>query len=253
MLTGNAAETQTLYVPIQCGDPSTNDSCNATADNVVDVVSAARCGPGSISGCAVIARATVGSEPIAGTIDERTDTIYIVTALGTVSVINGATCNAADHSRCHHPAPSFSAGFEPNNIGVDDRTDTVYVPDWNDGDIPGTVTVFNAATCNGTDLSGCATPAATATVGIGPFDIEINDRTGFAYIPDLFSAEVSELDGSRCNGERARGCARATREQPVGSDPDVVAVNDRTNSVYAMDTYGPTTMAVFAGARGGAG
>ena len=58
------------------------------------------------------------------------------------------------HSGCHHPAPTFSAGFEPNNIGVDDRTDTVYVPDWNDGDIPGTVSIINGATCNGTDLSG---------------------------------------------------------------------------------------------------
>ena len=108
-------KTQTLYVPIQCGDPSTNDSCSATADNVVDVVSAAKCRPGSISGCAVIARATVGSSPLAGTIDERTDTIYTANATGTVSVINGGTCNAHTTSGCgtargHDPGRGFSRG-----------------------------------------------------------------------------------------------------------------------------------------------
>ena len=59
---------------------------------------------------------------------------------------------------------------------------------------------------------------------------------------------MSELN---CNAERARVCAGAVREQPVGSNPNVVAVSARTNTVYSMDSYGSGTMAVFAGARGG--
>ncbi len=234
------AKTGTLYAPYE----------GEAAANKVAVMDASTCNAVVTSGC--------GQKPASVTVADgtellglsaRNDTVYGpgFGPPGALSVIDGATCNATDHSGCHRSAPEFAAGFEPNNIGVDDRTDTVYVPDWNDGDLPGTVSIFNGATCNGTGLSGCAEPSATATVGIGPFDVEINDRTGFAYIPDLLSAEVSELN---CNAERTRACAGPTREQPVGSDPDVVAVSVRTNTVYSMDTYGPTTMAVFAGARG---
>ncbi len=235
------AKTGTLYAPYE-GD---------AAANKVAVMNAATCNAEVSTGCTQKpASVTVadGTELLA--LSVRNNTVYGpgFGPPGALSVINGATCNATDHSGCHHPAPTFSAGFEPNNIGVDDRTDTVYVPDWNDGDLPGTVSIFNAATCNGTDLSGCAEPSATATVGIGPFDVEIDSRTGFAYIPDLLSAEVSELN---CNAERTRVCAGAVREQPVGSNPNVVAVSTRTNTVYSMDSYGSGTMAVFAGARGG--
>jgi DNA-binding beta-propeller fold protein YncE len=240
------AKTHTLYAPYE----------GEAAANKVAVMDAATCNAEVTSGC--------GQKPASVTVAEGTELIALSTRNNTVygagfgppgalSVINGATCNATDHAGCHHPAPTFGAGFEPNNIGVDDQTDTVYVPDWNDGDFPGTVSIINGATCNGTDVSGCAKPSATATVGIGPFDLEINVRTGFVYIPDLLNAEVSEINGSRCNAERPMGCAAPTREQPVGSDPGVVAVSEDTNTVYSMDEYGPTTMAVFAGARGRAG
>ena len=238
------AKTDTLYAPYE----------GETAANKVAVMDAASCNAEVITGCAQKpASVTVadGTELIA--LSARNNTVYGAAfgPPGALSVINGATCNATDHAGCKHPAPTFNVGFESDNVAVDDRTDTVYVPIFNDGDIPGTVSIVDGATCNGTDLAGCATPAATATVGIGPFDIEINHRTGFAYIPDLLGAEVSELNGSRCNAERTGGCAGAVREQPVGSDPDVVAVSTRTNTVYSMDSYGSGTMAVFAGARGG--
>ena len=103
-------KTRTLYVPIQCGDPSTNDSCNATADNFVAVISAAKCRPGSGAGCTVVARATVGSGPLAATVDERTDTIYTANGSGTVSVIDGARCNAEVTSGCDTPVATIQVG-----------------------------------------------------------------------------------------------------------------------------------------------
>lgn len=237
-------KTGTLYAPYE----------GEGAANKVAVMDATTCNAEVTSGCdQKPASVTVadGTELLA--LSVRNDTVYGpgFGPPGALSVINGATCNATDHSRCHHPAPEFAAGFEPNNIGVDDHTDTVYVPDWNDGDVPGTVSIFNGATCNGRDLSGCGAPAATATVGVGPFDVEINNRTGFLYIPDFFSAEVSEINGSDCNATQTKGCANQIREQPVGSLPNVVAVNDRTNTVYSMNNYGPDSMSVFAGAPGG--
>ena len=75
-------KTRTLYVPIQCGDPSSNDSCNATADNFVDVINAAKCRPGSGAGCTRgrqgHGRLRSRSRPRSTT---STDTIYTANAL----------------------------------------------------------------------------------------------------------------------------------------------------------------------------
>ena len=42
-----------------------------------------------------MATARVGSAPLAAAVDERTDTVYVTNGNdGTVSVLNGAQCNA---------------------------------------------------------------------------------------------------------------------------------------------------------------
>ncbi len=73
--------TGTVYVPVQSG-------------HVVDVINAARCNARVATDCRVVARARVGISPLAGAVDEMTDTVYVVNnppgAAGTVSVVNGA-------------------------------------------------------------------------------------------------------------------------------------------------------------------
>ena len=73
--------TGTVYVPIQSG-------------HVVAVLNAATCNARVASDCRVVARARVGTSPLAAVVDEDTDTIYVVNApanaAGTVSVVNGA-------------------------------------------------------------------------------------------------------------------------------------------------------------------
>ena len=50
---------------------------------------------------------TVGNAPDALTVDPATDTIYVANSSGdTVSVIDGATCNAEVTSGCGHTPPA---------------------------------------------------------------------------------------------------------------------------------------------------
>jgi DNA-binding beta-propeller fold protein YncE len=133
---------------------------------------------------------------------------------------------------------------------VDDSTHSVYViNNANNGDLPGTVSVINGATCNGTDTAGCGGPFPTAPAGRAPSFVALDPSTGFVYVADFASAAVSVLNGSRCNAETAAGCGTAAREQPVGSGPQGLAVNPRTRTVYVADAYLPEFLAVFTAAR----
>ena len=81
-------------------------------------------------------------------------------------MINGATCNGTDHSGCGHLAATAKVGLDPFGAAVNDRTHTVYVTNNADGDSPGTVSVINGATCNGTHTTGCHRHFPTAATGI---------------------------------------------------------------------------------------
>ena len=102
-------------------------------DNTVSVIDAATCSAKSTRGCAQKPRTiAVGPGPVDDAVDEKTDTVYVV-ALGsdTVSVINGATCNAKVRSGCGQTPKTITVGDGPDGVVVDQATDTVYVT--NDG------------------------------------------------------------------------------------------------------------------------
>ena len=67
-------------------------------------------------------------------------------------------------------------------MAVNDHTRTVYVTNFADGDSPGTVSVINGATCNGTDHSGCGQPPAKGAVGNYPGNITVDPATRTAYV-----------------------------------------------------------------------
>ena len=88
--------------------------------------------------------------------DQATDTIYTANIAdgehaGTVSVINGATCNGTDHTGCGQTPAKVAAGFGAVGVTIDPATNTVYVTNIEDT----SVTMINGATCNGSDTSGC--------------------------------------------------------------------------------------------------
>jgi len=233
--------TDSLYLPF-----------GTSADRIA-VVNAAICNAEMTLGCGQSpAVVSVGEGTSAVAVSARTDTIYapsggIPFATGnTVSVINGATCNGTNHSGCGHVSATVQVPPGPYGVAVNDATETVYVANDGDGDAPGTLTVINGATCNGSLSAGCAEAMPAVPVGRGPHLVVVDSSADFVYLSDQASAEVSELNGATCNAVVTSGCTTVI-EQAVGSQPSGLAVNPDTNSVYAMTILQNASMSVFSG------
>jgi DNA-binding beta-propeller fold protein YncE len=174
-------------------------------------------------------------------VSDATDTVY-APAFGvpaftgdTVSVINGAACSGTDHSGCGRPAATVSVGAAPFGIAVNDQTHTVYVANNTDGLAPGTVSMINEATCNGANTVGCGNRMPAFVVGRSPLTVAVSAPTNTVYVADFSSAEVSVINGARCNATHPRSCRSAVREQATGSQPGEAAagtINTRSATLY---------------------
>ena len=141
---------------------------------------------------------------------------------GTVSVIDGASCNGSNTSGCGQAWPTVTVGSAPQALGVDELTNTIYVTNTGDN----TVSVINGATCNGTNTSGCAQTPATVTVGNAPRAVGVNQVTHTIYVANRDDGTVSVIDGRRCNGADSSGC---------GQTPPTVAIGGFTGRGIAVD------------------
>jgi DNA-binding beta-propeller fold protein YncE len=119
----------------------------------VSVIDGVTCNASTTAGCGqrpLELLAGPGARGIA--VDEVTDTVYVANTLaGTVSVINGATCNATVHSGCRRRAPQAPVGLSPRRIAIDEATNTIYVTNAGSD----TVTMLNGGTCDARVDTGC--------------------------------------------------------------------------------------------------
>lgn len=170
MFAAQNPQTQTLYV--------TN-----SGSNTVSVVDLAKCNILRPTGCAhgwpLI---TVGNQPLGLAVDAATNAIYVANAGdGTVSVINGATCDASNTSGCRRKPTTVRAGAFAYAVAVDPVTNAVFIA--NQDATPGTVSVIDGNSCNASRPAGCAgQPFATVTVGSGPSGIDVNPATNTVYV-----------------------------------------------------------------------
>jgi DNA-binding beta-propeller fold protein YncE len=172
--------------------------------NSVYVIDGATCDATNTTGCsqtpAAITLASyppIGSNPMGIAVDQVTDTIYTANIAdaehpGTVSVINGATCNGQDTSGCGQTPVTAPAGFGAGSIAVDRRTHDVYVTNIEDT----SVSVINGATCNRTDTSGCSQTPKKVAVGNYPSSIAVDPEVGSAYVTN-FDNTVSVIPLNR--------------------------------------------------------
>ena len=145
--------TDTLYV------------ANAGSDTV-SVINATTCSASNLTGCAQTPP-TVADPEGPGTgiaVNPLTDTIYVAnagspypsTAGHTVSVIDGATCNATATSGCGQIPPTVTVGYQPVSVAVDQGNNTVYVANPGIANTANTVSVIDGATCDATTTLGCS-------------------------------------------------------------------------------------------------
>jgi DNA-binding beta-propeller fold protein YncE len=217
--------------------------------NKVAVDDASTCNAQNSTGCGQTAGvATVAPFNFVLGLSIKTDTIYAPSLThNSVTVIDGATCNAADHTGCAQPAATVKVGQFPFPITVDDATGTVYVANTGNGDLPGTLSVINEATCNGANTSGCSGPFPTVAIGRSPLYAIADEATHTIYVADFGGASVAVLDGSTCNASVTTGCKTAAPEQAVGSKPQGLAFNPSTDTVYAFCTTAPGSISIFRG------
>jgi DNA-binding beta-propeller fold protein YncE len=229
----------------------------------VSVVNSATCNAAQRSGCTKpAATIDVDGEPGGVALDEATDTLYVADLRGsTVSVIDGATCNATDQKGCSRPPPTVSVGHGPYALAVDEATDTVYVTNPSTSGGGDTVSVINGATCNAAAQSGCNQSPATITVGTAPLGIAVNPTTNTVYVTAAgenaftdggsLGDTVSVINGAGCDGADTSGCGQSPAQVTVGPAPWGIAVDPATNSIFVADNNagdGPASLSVIDGA-----
>ena len=157
-------------------------------DSTVSVVNVSTCNAATTSGCRSVPLTADVSKPFLNpptkltggvAVDGSTKTVYVANlGAGTVSVVNSATCNAAQRSGCTKPTATIDVGGEPGGVAVDQATDTIYV-----ANVQGsTVSVIDGATCNATNQTGCGQPPATVNVGDGPYAVVVDEATDTVYV-----------------------------------------------------------------------
>jgi DNA-binding beta-propeller fold protein YncE len=234
--------THTIYVA-----NGNNDNGAQQGDgNTVSVIDARRCDAHDVSRCkGPWPTITVGSLPSGIAIDQQTDTVYVANvADNTVSVFNGATCNALHTSGCGQTPATVPVGLGPIDLFADPANHTVYVANFDSPANNSTaVSMINSATCNATDLAACPTTApATVDVGNPPDQVDVNPATHTAYVTTL--AGWSVFDTNTCSATVQAGCGTIgyLAGDPAGpNDGQVDTANDTLytanfdNTISAFD------------------
>ena len=129
----------------------------------MSVINGATCNGQTGTGCGQTPPTVkVGTAPFGIAVDQASDSVYVPSDTdGTVSVIDGATCNATVTSGCHNTPPTVTTGANPQFVVVDHQLHTVFAV--NPGD--NTLSAINTQTCQGGVTSGCGTipPTQQAT------------------------------------------------------------------------------------------
>jgi DNA-binding beta-propeller fold protein YncE len=161
------ATTNTIY--------ATSDTLgNPFVGHTVYVIDGPTCDAADTAGCPnPPEQISIGSDPVFGeanpfgiAVDQATDTIYTANIFngegpGTVSVINGATCNAHNASGCGQTPATAPAGFSANGLAVDPINNRVYATNIEDT----SVTTINGNACNRSNKNGCDDTQTRPIVG----------------------------------------------------------------------------------------
>jgi DNA-binding beta-propeller fold protein YncE len=221
-------KTDTIYV-------ANNGPGGDYSGNTVSVVDGATCNSSNTSGCGLTPpTVTVGLGPGTPSVDELTNTIYVPNTnfggVGSVSVINGATCDAAVTTGCSQTPAITNVGPNAYDVTVDPATDTVYEPTFSSVIDP--TYVINGATCNGTNHSGCSKKPVAVPGGAGADQALVDPATGSVFILNQEDSTISVIDGWRCNALHPSGCAATPALISTEFNPGAMGIDLATQTLY---------------------
>ena len=226
------ASTHTIYV----ANGFNTNGANANG-NTLSVIDARDCQARDVSRCkGPWPTITVGNEPSTIAIDQKTDTVYVTNNTdNTVSVFNGATCNALDSAGCGQTPATVPVGVGPLGIFADPVNRTVYIANFDNarGDST-TISMLDSATCNATDLNACPTRALpTVDVGSPPDDVDVNQATHTVYVATLTG--ISAFDANTCNATVLSGCGAIGTLTGDPSGANSAKVDPANNTLYTAN------------------
>ena len=239
-------------------DPATDTLYVSTASpsgpDTVSVFNGATCNATDSAGCAQSPQSvTVGFGATSLAVNTLTDSIYVANfnqsnnlfAGNTVSVINGATCNASDTTGCANAPATITLGpafTTPAGVAVDQATDTIYVADLENGEGAGAVSLINGATCNAATSVGCGQTPPTVTVGFGPAAIAFDPGNRTVVVTNIEDTSVSVIDAATCNAVVSSSCGSGQPELAVGRGPSAVTVDPAAGTIYVSNGDGTVSI-----------
>jgi DNA-binding beta-propeller fold protein YncE len=212
--------------------------------DTVSVFNAGTCNAADTTGCGTPATAKVGDGPAGIAVDPATDTVYVTNSGPgmdgsghTVSVINGATCNAGNTSGCSQTPATVHVGHFAFGAAFDAGT-------------PGTVSVIDGATCNAAVTTGCGQPPPTVTVGNGNVvaGLAVDQPTDTIYAVNTIDNTVSVINGATCNRRITSGCSDKPAAVHVGRQGFGFAAADPAADLIYVTNYLDDTVSVINGA-----
>ena len=221
-------------------------------DDYLAVIDTNICNGRHLTSCATLKPQTIhtGADPQVIAFDQKTQTVYAPNEVdNNVSVINALLCNASFTAGCCHPAPEVNVRTDVSAIAVDADAHTAYVANSSTN----TVSMINTGTCNASSLQGCGKKLPTASVGVSPQGIAVDSQTHTVYVTNFGSATtgtVTVIDAKACNAGHASGCSHFKTLQVPGGNPDGLAINQATDTIYVatLTSSGPDIISVFNGA-----
>jgi YVTN family beta-propeller protein len=173
-------------------------------------------------------------------IESTTHTVYLPVVpdpgllgdhLGYAAVIDGSTCNGVDHSGCSQPPPLVQVGSFANSAFIDEATSTVYFVNT----ASASLSVIDAASCNGKRPSGCPKHVPAMATGLAPVACAINPNTHTIYSASSDTNTVWMLDAAQCNAQHTQGCTKFANTTSVGGTPVGLKENPDTHTLYVVN------------------
>jgi DNA-binding beta-propeller fold protein YncE len=224
-----------------------NSGTSGTGDTVA-VINGASCNGHTGRGCSRIpAAVTVGTGAAALAIDQASNTIYVANFVnefngGSVSVINGARCDARITAGCGRTPPAVPTGIGTAFVSVDGAVHTVFALNSADD----TMSAINTRTCRGTVTPGCrnrppnqqATPLQGPGYNAGPSALTLTPRTSTAYVVALGGRNILSVTSiRRCSAAATAGCRAEAPAVPQGEF--LLSADPATNTLYGGNLNQP--------------
>ena len=203
-----------------------------TTDNTVSVIDTTACNQHHLTGCnQTWPTVPLGNAPRFLGVNTITNSIYVSNrGDGTLSVINGATCNRSNTSSCSQAQPTTVVGNTPQQIAVDESTNRIYVENQSDG----TVSVIDGSHCNGTDVSGCNQAWPTIAVGASPQGLGFNPRNHTLYVTNTDDNTVSVINTTSQNVVATFPAGAAPRAVGIVFDRNTVFIGNRDDLTVSI-------------------